>query len=797
MLTSKNILSQYMDLSDIDSKELAKRVTSAGFEVEGVETLAYGTNLVIAEVVDCVPHPDSDHLNVCQVNTGTEVKQIVCGAPNVRTGLKVIAILPGGKLKDFEIKEGVIRGVESNGMLCSLLELGVDAKSLTEEQKAGIEELPLDAPVGNTDVLGYLGLDDIILDIGLTPNRNDCLASFAMAKEVGAIFNKKVVLPNYQNASHVGTASDLIVKSESAECPLYSAKIVNQVTIKESPSWIKQFLCSAGVKSINNVVDISNLVMLETGQPLHFFDLSKLSKNEIIVKDGLTCEYTALDGITYQILPSDLMITVDNVPVAIAGVMGGDDTKVEDSTTSLLIEAASFNHVSIRNTARRLNLSTEASIRYQKGIEPMAPYVAMDRAIQLLVEYADAKGLEETKVSDVQVIEEREFSVSVKNINACLGTTFSAESMIDVLTRLDLRPVLSNDTISLTIPTYRQDLAIEADISEEIIRILGFDDLKSTLPAMAATVGRLDTRQSLRRKLRTSLTNQGFYEAQTYTLVSDKLYSDSIMPMESSAVQLASPMSEERKIIRSSILPSLLNSVSYNKNRSVKDIALFEVSHVYAQDVMQERLAIAFSGNLQQTRWLNMKRPANFYSAKGVVEEILEHLGYASSRIMFKENTVDTKHFHPYQSACVYIGRDLLGIVGVIHPKMAKEYSVDTTVMVELNLEVILANKTSKVRFNELSKYPSVTRDLAFVVKEDIAVADIIRLISGNGKQIISNIEVFDVYVGEHVDSGYKSIALSITFQAKDRTLKDEEINEVHAKILATLEKKLDIQLRK
>ncbi len=796
MLTSKKILSQYMDLSDISSGDLAKKVTSAGFEVEGIEAMAFATNLIIGEVVECEAHPDSDHLSVCQVNTGNDIRQIVCGAPNVRKGLKVIVILPGGKLKDLEIKEGVIRGQESKGMLCSLLELGVDPKSLTEQQKAGIEELSEDAPVGNSDVLAYLGLDDTILDIGLTPNRNDCLASFSMAKEVGAILNKEVTLPDYENCAKAGESSALIVASESEKCPLYSGKIVNEITVKSSPKWMQEFLCSAGVKSINNVVDISNIVMLETGQPLHFFDLAKLSKKEIIVKDGMTCEYTALDGETYQITPDDLMITVDNQPVAIAGIMGGEDSKVEESTTSLLIESASFNHVSIRNTARRLNLNTDASVRFQKGIQPQAPYMAMDRAIQLLVEYADAKGLEETKYSSEQDIVEKQLSVSVNGINKRLGTSFSAQAMEDVLQRLDLQPKVEGDVISLTIPIYRQDIEMEADISEEVIRILGFDDLQSTLPAMAATVGRLDARQSLRRKCNTIFTNQAFYEAQTYTLVSDKLNNDAIMPMDANSVSLASPMSEDRKIIRSSILPSLLNSVSYNKNRSMKDIALFEISQVYAQDMMQERLAFACTGNLQQTRWLGINRPANFYSAKGLIEELLHQLGYASSRVMFKTNDIDTNHFHPYQSAAIYIGRDLLGIVGTIHPNLAKEYNVDTAVMAELNLEIILSNKPSKVKFAEISKYPSVTRDLAFVVKEEVTVAEIIRTISSNGKQIIDNIEVFDIYTGEHVETGYKSIALSIIFQAKDRTLKEEEINDVYHKILAALEKKVQAQLR-
>lgn len=794
MLISKKWLSQYMDLSDISAEEIADKITSAGLEVEGIEKGAQATNLVIGYVENCVPHKDSDHLNVCQVNVGTDVRQIVCGAPNVKAGQKVIVALPGAKLPDGKIKEGVIRGEESKGMICSLLELGVDAKSLTDEQKAGIEVLDEDAVVGDTHVLEYLGLDDVVLDVGLTPNRNDCMAAFAMAKECGAVLNKEVTLPNFKGAAKVGEPTQLVVKSETANCPIYSGKIIREVTIKESPKWMKQLLMASNIKSINNVVDISNLVMLETGQPLHFFDLSKLEKEEIVVRDDLNCKYVALDDMEYDIVEGDIMITVADKPVAIGGIMGGDNSKIDNDTKGILIEAALFNNVATRNTSRRLNLNTDASIRYQKGIEPNAPYDAMDRAVQLLIEYADAKGIEETVYSNEWKVEEKEIDVHLTHINALLGTSFKEEQVMNVLSSLDLRPIINGDMIHVTIPTYRQDLNIEADIAEEVIRLIGFDDLPSTLPLMPQTVGAFTPKQKLRRKLRDIMTGQGYYEAETYTLVSEKLHDDSIMPF-TSRIELASPMSEDRKIIRGSILPSLLNAVAYNKARSIKDIPLFEISNVYSNDEVEERLAITLSGSLQKSRWMKHDVKADFYTMKGLVQSILETLGYNTTRVMFKENDVDTKHFHPYQSACVYIGRDLLGVIGKIHPVMAKEYDVDEVVMAELKLDVILNNKASKVKFEPISKFPSVTRDLAFVVKEDVKVADIIKSIKKNAK-VIRDVEVFDIYTGEHVEAGYKSIALSVVFQSNEKTLQDAEINEIHEKILATLEKELDAKLR-
>lgn len=799
MLISKKWLSQYMDIEDLSIEEIADRITNAGLEVEGIAKGARASGLVIGYVKSCVDHPDSDHLHVCQVDVGSDTRQIVCGAPNVAAGQKVIVSLPGAKLPGGEIKAGVIRGQESNGMICSLLELGVDAKSLTDQQKAGIEVLKDDAVIGDTNVLAYLGLDDEILDVSLTPNRSDCMAAFAMAKETGAILNREVKLPQYEGASAIGTPTKLKVSSRSAKCPLYTGKIVREVTIKESPKWMKELLMASNIKSINNVVDISNLVMLETGQPLHFFDLARLEKEEIVVRDDLCCQYTALDEVEYDIRPGDLMITVNDKPVAIAGVMGGDNSKIVNDTKGILIEAAIFDHVSVRNTSRRLNLNTDASIRYQKGIEPNAPIAAMDRAVQLLIAYADAKGIEETAYSADWKVQKRETNVNIDSINALLGTQFRDEQMMDVLTRLDFAPVQNGRMIHVSIPTYRQDVSMEADIAEEIIRLIGFDDLPSTMPVMPATVGALTPRQQLRRKLREIFINQGYYEAETYTLIGEKELNDAILPL-SSHVSLASPMSEERKIVRTAVLPSLLTSAAYNMARSIKDVPLFEISNVYSQECMQERLAVVLSGALQKTRWQKYEAKADFYTLKGLVQTLLETLGYQEGRVSFRVNDRDTKHFHPYQSAAVYIGKDLFGIFGRIHPAMAKRYDVKDVVMGEFDLEVILTNPAGKVKYTPISKFPSVARDLAFVVQSDVPVEDIIRSIKKCGKlgkeNIIRQVEVFDVYAGEHVESGKKSIALSITFQSNEKTLNDQDINQIHEKVLAALKQELHAELR-
>lgn len=800
MIISKKWLGQYMDLSDITIEEMAERITDAGLEVEGVAHMSSGSKLVIGKVLSCEAHPDSDHLHVCQVDLGDTSEQIVCGAPNVAAGQKVIVARVGAKLPDGEIKAGMIRGQASNGMICSLLELGVDAHMLSEESKNGIEVLDEDAPVGNEDPLGYLGLDDAILDVGLTPNRNDCMAAWSMALETGAILHKEVTLPYEEGSANIGTPTKLKVSSETEKCPLFLGKVINHVTIKPSPKWMKELLMAAGMKSINNVVDISNIVMLETGQPLHFYDINAIPAQEITVKDHQACTYTALDGVDYALTDDDIVITTEGKPIGIAGIMGGDDSKIEDTTSGIIIEAAIFHHVAIRNTARRLNLNTDASVRYQKGIEPMATFKAMDRAVALLREYADADGIEETVQYGDNHYTPVAFDVNLDSINKLLGTTFAEAEVMQVLEDLHFAPSKQGENIHVCIPSYRTDISMEADIAEEIIRILGYDRLPSTLPYMPATLGALDNRQRMRRRVRDILSNLGYNEAVSYSLVSKKHIEDAILPCSQDIVEMASPMSEDRRYVRNSLLPSLLGCIAYNQARNQHDVALFEISNVYGNHHVEERLAVAASGALQKNRWQKFSVDVDFYTLKGLAESMLEALGFSNNRIRVQENKLDTKHFHPYRSAELYLGKELLGIFGEIHPAMAKEYAIDDVYGMELNLEVLLNNKASKVKFIEVSKYPSVSRDLALVVKEDVKVADILNSIRKNGKlgkeNIIQNVEVFDVYTGEYVEEGHKSIALSINFQSNERTLKDKEINEIFDKILETLKHDVDAQLR-
>lgn len=795
MRLSYNWLKQYVDLTGVTPEELANKMTVAGLEVEGLEKLASGTKLVIGEVMECWDHPDSDHLHVTKTNVGDEVLQIVCGAPNCRTGLKVIVALNGCVLPGGEIKKSTIRGQESNGMLCSLLELGVDKKSLTEYQMAGIEELPADAPVGETNVLGYLGLDDTVLEVGLTPNRADCYSMWNMAKEVGAILNRKVTWPDYEGASNVGTKGTFKVASTTAKCPYFLGKVVNHVKVGPSPKWMQEHLHAAGIKSINNVVDISNYVMLETGQPLHYYDLSKLPHHEITVVDDVDMKMTALDGIEYDICKGDLLITTGGEPTGVAGIMGGEESKIDENTTSIFIEAALFNHVSIRTTSRRLNLITEAASRFTKGLEPLAQIKAVDRSVQLLTELAEGSEYEENVCCGENNYEPVVITETLEHANELLGMNFKMDEVVDVLTRLDFKPEVDGNSVISHIPSYRVDMERPADVDEEIIRLIGFDALKGTLPMMEATVGKLSPEQSLRRLTRQLMNGNGLSEIVTYTLVGDKQNDNALMDL-GTTVALSLPMSEDRKYVRKSLMPSMLDCASYNKARKQSDVNLFEISQVYAEGMMEERLGIVLTDNLQQSKLHKITVPSDFYTLKGLIINWCAQFGFKENRLTVKPNTMDTTHFHPYVSAEIYLGKTLLGIFGKVHPSYAAGYDLKNALYAELRTGVLLSNKASKVKFVPIDKYPSVSRDIALVVAKDVTAEKLLQTINSAGKQMIKSLEVFDVYEGEHVEAGYKSVALNIVYQSSDHTLKDEEVNAVHNKILEALKTKANAVLR-
>ena len=798
MKLSLNWLSDFIDISDLSVDQIVDQMVKCGFEVESIEKMSSGTNLVVGKLIECHDHPDSDHLHCTKTDIGSEVLDIVCGAPNCRKGLKVIVAKAGAQLPGGEIKKGVIRGQESNGMLCSLKELGVDEDMLPADSCShnGIEELDDRFEVGDTDILKKLGYDDTILDVSVYANRPDCLSMYAMACEMGAILDREVKLPDFAGKADTGKKSDFILTSVSENCPHFLAKVVNHVTIKESPEWMKRHLRANGVKCINNLVDISNYVMLETGQPLHFYDLRSNPAKEITVRDDYEGTYTALDGIDYRIEKGDLMITSEGKPIGIAGIMGGDNTKIRDDTDSLIIEAALFDHAQIRRTSNRLGLQTEAAARFAKGLEPLSQNKAVDRAVQLLIELADASDLEETVEYGKTDYEPYEIRESLSHLNALIGKQYTMEEAVDVMRRLGFSYRIEGDDFVTSIPSHRaSDLKIREDIDEEIVRLTDFDDLVSTLPQMPQTVGKLTNIQNIRRVIRDILSKQGFYDTVNYTLVSQKYIDEALLP-SGDAVAMISPLSDARKYIRTSLMNSLLEALSYNKDHYNENISLFEISKIYSSEGEEERLGIIMEGDLIEDKVMHLEVKADFYTMKGLVKQILSALGFEMGRITIRDNDIDTKHFHPYQSAVMMMDGKVLCIFGKLHPAYLKSLKLNDVYYCEMILDPLAKANPAKVKAPVVSKYPSVSRDISLMLKNDVKAADLLSAIRKTGGKIVKKAEVFDIYQGEHIDEGYKSVSLNIVYEDPEKTLKTEDVNDIHEKVLADLISRFDAKQR-
>ena len=789
-MISLNWVKDYIDLSDQDLKELAVKVTKAGINVEKVIT-NHIDNLVIGEVLECVNHPDSDHLHVCKVRIGDEVTQIVCGAKNVCQGIKVIVALPGAVLPgNFEIKQSKIRGVESNGMICALFELGLEEKSEDNYDK-GICILDKDAPVGE-DPLAFLGLDDTLYELDVHKHRNnDCYYHIGFAYEIASILNRKVVLP----VSDYNEVSDNIdkhfeLKVETSKCPYYLAKMVVDVEIKESPDFIKKRLISAGMRPINNVVDISNYVMLEYGQPMHFFDKDKLG-NKVVVRDACDGEkIVTLDEKERVLRNSDIVITDGEKAVCIAGVMGGLNTDVDVNTKSILIESAIFDATSIRYTAGNLNLRSEASIRYGKGLNYEYTLAAIDRACSLLEKYANAKVLSGMVSHDVLDKSKKIVKFKASDVNRMLGITISTSDMEVELNRLDFPYELNGDEFIVTVPNRRLDIDPNVnDIAEEIGRLYGYHNLVSTLPVVPLRKGEYVGDVKYRKLISKRLRALGLNECKTYTLVSPEM-ADSFKYDNMVNVVLPNPMSVDKSVVRTSILPSLLNTYEYNKARKVNDINLYEISKVYDVNYNEEtKVAMLMKGNYITNNWQGTNVKVDFYVIKGLVENVLDYFGL-KNRYSFEVKLVDD--MHPGICASIVLDREEIGIIGRVHPSLWK----DDIYLAEFSLTKIMDKKIKAIKYKESSKYPEIKKDLAFVVKKDKTAGEVMNQIKKSGGRLLNDVAVFDVYTGDNVGSDEKSIAYSLTFSDPTRTLTDDEVTEVFNKIISEVEQKCNAKLR-
>ncbi|WP_028043940.1 phenylalanine--tRNA ligase subunit beta [Candidatus Stoquefichus massiliensis] len=795
MEASLKLLNQYVKVDDFTADEVAAKLTSIGHEVEGMHVFARGDKLVVGYVQDKVAHPDSDHLNVCQVEIAPGVvNQIVCGAPNVDAGQKVIVALPGCDLGDgFKIKESHIRGVESNGMICSIAELGIEQRLLKEEDKAGIHVLDSDAPIG-VDALKYMGYDDTVLEIGLTPNRSDCMAMISLAYEVGALLNREVKVPKMIDMDELD--SEITVEVKTDLCPFFGAKLVKGVITKESPEWLRTALLASGMKPINNIVDISNFVMIETGQPIHMYDYDKLKTKGFVIKTGFQQKAILLDGQEYDILPEDIIVSTDDGIGCVAGVMGSNDTKIDENTVNIVIEAATFNGANLRNTARRLNLLTDASQHYIKGaIDTANTERVLNRCASLLKDLADAKEIYKS-VTTPYTPEKKIVTLTTTRVNGLLGTKISTDDIADIFTRLHFDYTLDEESFTVTVPTYRNDMTMAADLIEEVARMYGYDYIPSTLPYMEMTKGALSPVQDKTKFIRHLLADLGLHEVMTYTLTSPTMVNDFNLFHKADTIELMMPLGEERSVTRKSVIPSLLQAINFNNSHANKDVCIYELSHTYSKDTEIQTLSIACSGMYHTVPWLQQSQKADFYLVKGFVETIFKKLCIEESRYTLKPVEENNQYFHPGRSGYIVMGKDIVGVIGEIHPRMAKKYDVKDTYVAELNLSVLLNLKTRALKFTPIPQFPSVTRDIALVMNQDIPTYDVVRTIQKASKRLISKTQIFDVYVGEHIDEGKKSVAIALTFQDSTKTLDETTINEVMEQILEAVTKEYDAHLR-
>ena len=782
MKLSTNFLKDYVDV-EADLHTLAEDMTKVGNEYDSAENLINATNLTIGEVLECEMHPDSDHLHVCKVNTGNEVLQIVCGAPNVRKGLKVIVALPGAKLPGgVTINRSMKRGVESNGMLCSIAELGLESKFLEPKDKEGIHELPEDAPVGK-DPIKYMQMDDGVIDFELTANRGDLLSILGMAYEIGAIYDKKVKEPDLshgQNDEDINDSFKINVKTDN--CTLFLAKKVENVQIKESPTFIKNRLIASGIRPINNVVDISNYVMLELGQPLHFYDADKLQGCIEVRMAEAGEKLTTLDNIERTLTPDDIVISNGKETIGLAGVMGGLDTEITENTKNVIIEAAIFDSVKVRKTAQKI-VRSEASNRFEKGLDPNRTYMAAERAAKLLEEYAEGTVVGGTVEYNKEDMSDRRIEITYQKINDILGAQISKQDVLDAFRRLGFSSKQDGEKIEVSVPRRRLDIAIKEDLIEEVGRIYGVDNIEPKVPVMPIKMGSYD---NTTREIRHKMMNLGLNETLSYVLVNEKEAKNYISDDTIEPIKLLAPLTEDRSTLRCSIITSLYKIYEYNVAHYNKDVSIFEIGKTFykkGEEYKEEnKVACLMTGNYYYG--INNSKQVDFYIIKGIAEELLDFLGYGG-RYSFVVKDNMPKELHPGQSAMISVNNDIVGIIGKVHPEITKE----SVYVMEINLDKLLSKKTGKMKYKEISKYPTVKKDVSIVVDKNITASEISMQIKKASGSLLINSEVFDVYTGKGIEEGKKSIAYSLTFGSNDRTLTDEEINAILDKIIEKLSK--------
>lgn len=802
MLVSTNWLSTYVEWNELNVEDLAEKITRAGIEVDGIMDRSFGMDhLVIGHVTDCTKHPEADKLHICQVDVGGEVTQIICGAPNIAAGQKVIvarpgAVLPGG----MKIKKAKLRGEQSHGMICSLQELGIEGKLVPKAYAEGIYVLPSDVRAGDS-ALTHLGLYDQVLEFDLTPNRSDALSMLGVAYEVAAILSKEIKLPTISYEESTEKAEDYLKLSVEAteDNPMYVAKVVKNVKVAESPQWLQNTLMSAGIRPHNNIVDITNYVLMEYGQPLHAFDYDRLETKEIVVRHASAGEkITTLDQVERSLNERQLVITNGQEAVALAGVMGGANSEVHDETTTIVIESAYFAPSSVRQTSKEVGLRSDASTRFEKGVDPNRVAEAAERAAQLMAELAGGEVLTGAVIFDELDKTPERIILSPDYVNNRLGMKIPMDEMKNIMDRLQIPTQAINGQLVMDIPTRRQDLRIKEDMIEEIARLYGYDEIPKTLPVIESTPGGLTPYQAKRRIVRRFLEAAGLSQALTYSLASPK--DAQAFALETAPVtKLLMPMSEERSILRQSLIPHLLDAATYNVARRNESVALYETGAVFLgieEDGLPkevEHVAAVLTGKWVDHAWQGETKKVDFFVMKGIVEGLFEQLGLLE-RIEFTRSTVEG--MHPGRTATVWLGDTAVGLIGQLHPTVQKERDLQETYVMEMNLRVIMETAVEELYYAQVPRFPSISRDIALVVNSETSASTLEKIIHQAGGKLLKSVQLFDLYEGKNVEDGKKSLAFSLTYFDPERTLTDEEVVAVHSKVLDALTVQANAQLR-
>jgi phenylalanyl-tRNA synthetase beta chain len=784
---SLNWLKDFVEIKE-DVHQLAELFNIHSAEVEAVRKLVDANQLMVGKVLKKEPHENADKLSVCQVELKDHTDQIVCGAPNVQEGQMVVVALPGAVLPgDFKIKSSTIRGVTSNGMICSLTELGIDKKYA---DASGIYVIQEPCDVGD-DPLKVLSLDDETIEIDILPNRPDLLSMMGVTYDVGAILSRPVSFKEVSFET-VDEQNDVTLKLSTEYCQSYYARILNNAVIKPAPRWMQSRLIAAGIRPINNVVDITNYVMLETGQPLHAFDYDLLDSNLIdvrLAKEGETLR--TLDEVERLLTKDDIVITNGKKAVALGGVMGGYDTEISSSTKRILLESAVFDPTHIRKTSSRLNLRSEASIRFERKVDPKRTQYALELATYYFNKYANADVYKGVSKIDHTDYSDKVISITESLINSNLGTSLLETDIERIMNRLQFKVESTTEGMNIHVPSRRQDIETYQDIIEEVGRIIGYDALPTTLPTTIQQ-GRLSPFQQFRRVLKSRLTALGLSETLTYSLTQEECLYDFSLEKET-AVNLQLPMSQDKAVLRLSQLPHLCDVITYNQARKVDDVAIFEIGKAYHNDQERELLSGALTGTLSQTPWKNEMETVDFYVLKGLLESLFESLSLG--HLTF-EATSKYDALHPGQTAVIKDFNNEMGFIGKLHPEYAKKRDLEAVYVFELDVVKLFNSRRVLRSAKEVNKYPSITRDLSVVLERNVLASDLIKHIQKSGKRMLESVEITDLYQGKPLEDHQKSITVHLTFTDVSKTLKAEEVDQRVNVIVADLRNHLKAIIR-